>query len=547
MFRRLYQMVIDALLRLAGMNKTFKDTLDLDSALVGNEMQDHIDLCRQIYKENAPWLYTGLYSLGLAKTICSTLSTTMLTELKTDIVVPGEAPKSKTDNTPPNTRAEFLDEAYKNKLVKKLPRVVEKSLATGGVVIKPYISNDKVYFDFTLQGEFIPIAFDDDGTMTDVAFVDQFVNGSVRYTKIERQVFKDDTVTIYNHAYMTKIKDDGDEDNFQTLGMEIPLSKVDRWATLEAETTITGVKKPLYGYFRTPIANNVDMNSPLGLPIFSPAIGMIERADTQFSRLDWEYEGGQIAIDVDASAVNPKNNIYGGTFVNLDETRQRLYRKLDLGAEDTYKAFAPQLRDASFKAGLNSILYRIEDICGLARGTLADQTAEARTATELIIVKQRSQVTISSNQDAFETAIRDAIDALNVYVDLYKLAPDGEWALNIEWKDNILTDTSTELEEKLRLVDKKILAPYEVRAWYNGEDDETAKSRIADLENAETNALLDDLYTQKTGENTLENASENTQDGKNVNPNEKNSQSDVEKDEKNSNFETSREKTNNLR
>lgn len=543
MFRRLYQIVIEALLKMIGTDKKVDDILSISSTLVGSEMQDHIDLCRRVYKDQSPWVnkYEGLYSLGLAKTICSTLATTMLTELKTDVVAPSEAPKAKTDKTEPKTRAEYLNEAYQSKLIKKLPRIVEKALATGGVVIKPYMNDNKVYFDFTLQGEFIPLAFDDDGVMTDVAFVDQFVKGNLQYTKIERQVFDNNTVTIYNKAYVAKLITD-DDDNEQDIGTEIPLEKVSRWSTLEPETVITGVKKPLYGYFRTPISNNVNMNSPLGLPVFSPALNMIERADNQFSRLDWEYNGGQIAIDVDVSATNAKGDDYYGTSTKMDSVSQRLYRKLDLGSEDTYKAFAPQLRDASYKAGLNSILYRIEDICGLARGTLADQTAEARTATELIIVKQRSQVTISSNQDEFETAIRDAIDALNVYVDLYNLAPDGEWVLNIEWKDNILTDTSTELEEKLRLVDKKILMPYEVRAWYNGEDDETAKNKIAEIENEAVNTMLNDLYTQNSGENTLEKGGTQDETDTDVKDN-----TEDEKDDKNSNFETNKAKTNNMR
>lgn len=502
MFSKLYQLIIEVVMKMAGMDKTIDDIFP-EMNLIDDSMQEEIDRCRRIYKDNADWLNysNGVYSLGIAKTICSSIATSMLTELKTDIVIPGGSPKPKSDKTEPNNRAEYLNKVYQEKLVEKLPRLVEKALALGGVVIKPYVSNGKAYFDFTLQGDFVPLAFDDDGVLTDVAFVDQFTVGNKKYTKIERQIFDNNKVTIYNKAYVSRItNDNGDID---TLGVEIPLSKVTRWAGLEEEVTIENVSKPLYGYYRTPIANNVDMNSPLGLPIFSPAIGMIERADRQFSRLDWEYEGGQIAIDVDADAVNPKKTYYG-TSVTLDSARERLYRRLDLGKEDTYKAFTPQLRDASFKAGLNSYFYRIEDQCGLARGTLADQTAEARTATELMIVKQRSQKTISNNQNEFEKAMRDAMSALEVYIDLYNLVAPGEWVMNVDWKDNVLTDTSTELDEKLRLVDKNILSRSEVRAWYNGEDIETAKKKIEEISESGTRDVLNDLFTDTNLENTLE-------------------------------------------
>ena len=52
------------------------------------------------------------------------------------------------------------------------------------------------------------------------------------------------------------------------------------------DTAIKNMEKPLFGCFKVPLANNVDMSSPLGISIFSPAIKMIELADKQFSRLD---------------------------------------------------------------------------------------------------------------------------------------------------------------------------------------------------------------------------------------------------------------------
>lgn len=46
------------------------------------------------------------------------------------------------------------------------------------------------------------------------------------------------------------------------------------------------------------------MDSPLGISFFSDAKDLIQKADEQFGRLDWEYEGGQMAIDVDPTALH---------------------------------------------------------------------------------------------------------------------------------------------------------------------------------------------------------------------------------------------------
>ena len=66
------------------------------------------------------------------------------------------------------------------------------------------------------------------------------------------------------------------------------------------------------------------MKSPLGISVFSPAVKLIRRADEQFSRLDWEYAGGQLAIDVDPTAVTYSEGYYGTT-INLDNCQNRLY------------------------------------------------------------------------------------------------------------------------------------------------------------------------------------------------------------------------------
>jgi Phage portal protein, SPP1 Gp6-like. len=457
MFKKLVNMIKDALRKFVSYDD-IDSTLDEDTlVLISEEMQDKIDLWRDAYKDVPPWYSPsdGVYTLSIPKAICQLLQLTVLSEMNTNIVTPGEAPSTDDTNqdyAKAKTRADYLNLIYKQKLIRKLPQMLEKGMAMGGMIIKPYITSDTPYFDFVMQGDFLPLEFDDDGNITDIIFVDQFISNGNQYTKLERQIFKDSQVTIINKAFMAHAVQENDDDDVQQLGVEIPLSKVPRWSTITEEpVVIENVNKPLYGYYKVPIANNVDMNSPLGISVFSPALKLIERADTQFSRLDWEYNGGQIAIDVDASAVNPTDGGYYGSAIQMDSVTSRLYRRLDLGQEDTYKAFAPQLRDTSYDAGLNSYLHRIEDLCGLARGTLANDPAEARTATEVSIVKQRSYVTASSNQDALGDAIRDAIYALNVYTDLYNLAPEGEYSLNIEWQDNILTDTQTELEQKLNL------------------------------------------------------------------------------------------------
>ena len=177
-----------------------------------------------------------------------------------------------------------------------------------------------------------------------------------------------------------------------------------------------------------------------------------------------------------------------------------------MGQEDTYNAGAPVLRDNNYINGLNMYTNKIEDMLGLARGTLSQVESEARTATEIKLLKQRTYVTISALQDNLEKCILDTVYAMDVFTELYNLAPSGEYHTNIEWKDSILTDTDTELEQKLNLQNAGILSKAEVRAWYTGESLEEAEIKIDEMEQKSQANMLNDLFTSQAtnNENTLE-------------------------------------------
>ena len=506
MFKRLMQLIQQTLQKLAGY-KTVDDVVNNSNIYkISSDMQNAIDLWKDMYKNESPWLNydEGVYSLNIPGTICSNLANMVLCEVKTSINTPGAVDNTE-DNTvtTKNTRASYLNDIYTKHIIEVLSNQLEKAMALGGMVIKPYLSNGSIYFDFSLQGEFYPLGFNDDGDITDIAFIDQFIEDNMQYTRMERQTFNNGTIIVTNRAFKIQL-DKVDDDTQEDLGIEIPLAVIQRWENIEPEVTLEGMERPLYGYYKVPISNSVDLSSPLGASVFSKAVRVIERADRQFSRLDWEYEGGQIAIDVDPSAMRSNVGYYGTA--NMDNLKNRIYRQIDLGTDETYKAFTPALRDAQYNNGLNSYLCKIEDLCGIARGTLAEVTAEARTATEIKILKQRTYVTLANNQHALEKCLRNVMYAADAYAELYDLAPKGEYVLNIEWSDSILNDTDTELTQRITLQSAGILSKAEVRSWYTGEDIETAKAMIKQIEEEEGSSLMSDLFGNgKTDNSTLEN------------------------------------------
>lgn len=416
--------------------------------------------------------------------------------------VPEEIPQGNTE------KAEYLADEIK-KLKKDLRKQLEYGVAKGGFVIKPYVIIPKngdtengepakphIYFDYIQAGAFYPLAFDGSQRITEAAFIQRKVDKDTIYTRLEHHILKGSTVTVKNRAFKSMNTSINTNNLEAELGTEIPLTDVPEWASLEAETKIQNVDRLLFAYFKMPEANTIDPYSPLGVSGFSRATKLIEQADLQYSRLLWEYEGGELAIDVDRDALTELTDLNGVSHTVNPHLQERLFRPIDLGESNTYNVFNPTFRDTSLIAGLNTILMRIEDVCGLSRGTLTDAATEARTATELKILKQRNYATNADIQAALEDALRDVVYIMDVYCILYELVADGEYDVSFEWDDSILVDVDAELGKRITLMQNGLASKVETRMWYYGETERQALEALAKIRELNTFEMEENMRRQ---------------------------------------------------
>ena len=447
-------------------------------------------------------------------------------------------------------RAEFLNEQYK-KLKKHIRRQLEYGIAKGGLVIKPYImlhddfndasthtestqkddlksksinttsSTKKLHFDNNLDAEtknkykadiefdfiqadnFYPLSFDANGKIVEAAFIQRRIDKEYIYSRLEYHKLSGKTVTVSNYAYRKNRTVNPLENEVRLevdLGQEIPLSTVPEWADLQSTVTIEGVDRLLFAYFKMPEANTVDPHSPLGVSAYSRVVNLIKDADYQYSRLLWEYEGGELAIDVDRDALKLVTDVNGNDVTNLPIMQERLFRKVDLNSEETYNVFAPELRDTAITNGLNTILMRIEDATGLSRGTISGDpqfvATEAKTATEMKILKQRSYSTNADIQEALEDALKDVVYVMDVYATLYKVTAEGKYEISFEWDDSILVDAESELTKRLDLINAGLASKLEVRMWYFGETENQAKAALQKIDEENKRAIETNMMAQ---------------------------------------------------
>ena len=536
---------------------------------ISSKMIEAIEEWTDMYEDKASWLQepslsnpVKVVSLGLPSFIASEKARMAVIELQSEITAPTESaevdnpnyfppvadifgnvqfsgqPKKIIEEKPTSTteRAEYMNKQYQEKLLTKIRTQLEYGIAKGSLIIKPYVVKSKMYdvagadtktenaidkydieFDFIQSDCFYPFSFDGSGNLIEVAFIQTKVDKDKVYTRLEHHKLEGNNVIIRNKAFVNEYTGTFTESLFtNTLGKEVSLNVVPEWKNIPATATIKNVDRMLFGYFKMPEANTIDPHSPLGISGFARAKNLIKEADIQYSRLLWEFEGGELAIDIDRDALTDVRDFQGNSHSVNPKLQARLFRPVDLGESNTYQPFSPALRDASLINGLNNILMRIEDVSALSRGTISDVAAEARTATEIKILKQRSYQSNAEIQAALETALKDTIYAMNVYCTIYNIVGDvsikdgkvdmkklGLYDVSFTWDDSILVDVESELSKRLTLMQNGIVSKEEVRKWYFGETDRQAREALAKIQDENQQAMEENMLAAQAASQQL--------------------------------------------
>lgn len=463
-----------------------KKALGVEPAISG-KMQRAIEEWDAHFKGEPDYLDENTATMNLASAIAGEIARLVTVELKSEVTG--------------GPRAKFLQEMYA-KVLEALRVEVEYAAAGGGVVFKPYVQNGKtIAVDFVHAGRFIPTACI--GKMvTGGVFIAQATRGKAIYTRLEYHNLQADGYLVRNVVYRSESAKD--------LGVISSLDAVDEWRDLEEEQLIQyeggqPLERPLFAYVATPFANHIDEHSPLGVSVYSRAVGLLKEADRQYSRILWEYEGSELAIDAAPGALRPRDpgarpGIWGKgpaadeeregvsakrragqPVLTLPKRKQRLFRGLNIDrgeGKELYEVFSPEIRDVSLFNGLDNFLKRIEFASYLSYGTISDPQSVEKTAEEIKMSKQRSYSAVRDIQKAFQNGLEHLVWAMDIYASLYELAPAGTYQVGFAWGDAILADAEKERAIDRMDVQDGFMQPWEYRMKWYGESEKAAKAMV---------------------------------------------------------------------
>jgi A118 family predicted phage portal protein len=313
-----------------------------------------------------------------------------------------------------------------------------------------------------MADQFVPTAWDNAG-ISEGCFISRIAKGGYYYTRLEWHKWSGETYVVSNELYRADMYKAGSREAQDILGVRVPLATI--YPLLEDEVTITGVEASLFSYFRTPTANNIDDNSPLGVSIYANSMETLHALDIAFDSFVREFRLGKKRIIVPARMVKTVIDPETGTPRRFFDATDETYEALTTDDPDSLKIQdnSVSLRVEEHVEGINALLNLFCLQVGLSFGTFSfDAHGGIKTATEVVSENSKTYKTVKNYQNMIRPAVERLVDNIIAVAALYDMETDDGlkiadlrsrgYSVNIAMDDGVTQDRQTNINEGMALV-----------------------------------------------------------------------------------------------
>lgn len=390
--------------------------------------------------------------------------------------------------TNPDPLKGFVEDVLRrNAFGEKLQELIEQGLALGGSAIKVWAEPERkgaaadaddgeparvIRLGYCMADQFVPLAWDN-ARVTEGVFISRRARKGWYYTRLEWHRWNGETYVITNELYKSEMQRGAlAGQNQDILGIRCPLAELqEMFPGLEPETVVP-VEESLFSYFRTPIANNIDDNSPLGVSIYANALETLHAIDICYDSFVTEFRLGKKKIIVPArflrAVVDPQTGRQVRYFDPNDETYVGVAD--DDGTAGVHD-ISVELRVEEHVAALNALLSILCLQIGFSANTFSfdEHQGGIKTATEVVSENSKTFKTVRTVQNQLrpmlEHIVRNIIDVAILYDmeweghSVERLAAGG-WECKVTFDDGVTQDRQTNLNEGVMLVGAGLLSKY---------------------------------------------------------------------------------------
>ena len=458
-----------------GLSREFRDVFEVGGVPAYRRFYDEgIFLWKALYRGSyAPWhlvpaptianpkAVRQMYRLNAAKAVSAELAGLVWGE-QCEIRVSANGAPDGGDPLGAFVRQVLADNGFNE----KMQQLVEQGLALGGAAMKVWYEEKKIRIGYCMADQFVPTAWDN-SQVKEAVFVSRQARDGHSYTRLEWHRRDGEAYCVDNEVYRSDARPGAAGRDI--LGVRYPLEEV--CPELDAHTEAR-VRDSLFTYWRTPIANNLDDDSPLGVSIYANALETLRALDICYDSFVQEFELGKKRIIVPARCVRTVADPSTGEMRRYFDPGDRVYEALatDDAGELRIQDNSVELRVEEHVAALNAFLSILCLQLGFSANTFSfDGHGGLKTATEVVSENSKTFKTIRTVQNqlspALEHLARNIIDVAILYGVCWEGRPveslaAGGYEVKVVFDDGVTQDRQTNINEGVKLVEAGLLSRY---------------------------------------------------------------------------------------
>lgn len=363
-------------------------------------------------------------------------------------------------------RTEILNDSIK-RLKKQLKKVVARQVGTGGVLIIPYVANNKIYFNIISQDRLsINQSYNEDITDCTIVADIKKINNSV-YCRYADYTLKDNMLFIKYRA----TKDNS----------PITLESIEEWKNIK-DVNILNVSKMPFAYIKSPIDNRKEDNN-YGVPITYGCDKQIIEIKVTIEQILREYELKEAFVGADSTMFRGDDSL----------PTNGLYKKINSGEDNFWEVFDPAIRDTALYNKLMQQCALLEKQIGTSRGILTDPISTYQNTQETRRALHDTFSMVDDIRTSLEDGLNDFLYACDVLANYYNLSPMGKYNLVTDWSYSFIEDDATTFSQLIQGKNNGVIKDVELRQFLRPDETLEQAQKVIDeikQENPTTKDLL---------------------------------------------------------
>ena len=305
----------------------------------------------------------------------------------------------------------------------------------------------------------LPISYSN-GIITECSFLSETKIKDKTFYIISSHVKEDDGYVIYNDIVDT---------SYNSVSLDIGILPIIR----------TKSQKPLFYIIKTNIANNVDLDSPMGLSIYSEALDNVKCCDLAYDSCIREVITGQRIVMMNKVLLTTDDEGKPIAPQDVKQTYMQFFGDDATDVNEYIKEFHPSLNTDALDKELQNQLNMLSEKCGLGVGYYKFDGSSVVTATEYVGNKNDFMRNAKKMTKNIKKALKEMIlGILFLGKNVLGANVNDNAKIEVTVSDGVIEDDNKEREQDRQDVRDGIMSKAEYRAKWYGETIEEAENKI---------------------------------------------------------------------